>query len=89
MDNAKLNDSIEMPLQSSEDAPNQMLSGGLQLYLDHFIALFVGDWPVQFYIRRLVCSDVPSVVPLTGPLHISLNARELLITYFLICTYSY
>ena len=66
-----------------------MLSGGLQQYLDHFIAPFVGDWPMQFYIRRLVYSDVPSlsaalqnVVPLIGPLHISLNARECVLLIF-------
>ena len=85
MDNTKLVDSIELPLKSCENvltAVNKMLSGGLQLYLDHFIAPFVGDWPMQFFIRRLVYSDAPSlpaalqnIVPLIGPLHISLNAR--------------
>ncbi len=66
-----------------------MLSGGLQQYLDHFIAPFVGDWPMQFYIRRLVYSDAPSlsaalqsVVPLISPLHISLNARECVLLIF-------
>ena len=53
MDNTKLVDSIEMSLKSCEDvltAVNKMLSGGLQLYLDHFITPFIGDWPMQFYI---------------------------------------
>jgi TFIIF-interacting CTD phosphatase-like protein len=53
MDNTKLVDSIELPLKSCENvltAANKMLSGGLQLYLDHFIAPFVGDWPMQFFI---------------------------------------
>jgi hypothetical protein len=92
MDNTKLVDSIELPLKSCENvltAANKMLSGGLQLYLDHFIAPFVGDWPMQFFIRRLVYSDAPSlpaalqnIVPLIGPLHISLNARECVLLIF-------
>lgn len=50
MDNTKLIDSIEMLLELCEDvltAVNKNLSGGLKLYLDHFIAPFVGDWPMQ------------------------------------------
>ena len=46
MDNTKLVDSIELPLKSCEDvitALNKILSGGLKIYLDHFIAPFVGD----------------------------------------------
>ena len=92
MDNTKLVDSIEMPLKSCEDvlnAVNKMLSSGLQLYLDNFISPFVGDWPMQFYIRRLVYSDAPSlpaalqsVVPMIDPLHISLNARECVLVIF-------
>ena len=92
MDNTKLVDSIEMPLKSCDDvltAVKKMLSGGLQQYLDHFIAPFVGDWPMQFNIRRLVYSNAPSlpaalqnVVPLIGPLHISLNARECVLLIF-------
>ena len=97
---AKLVDSIELPLTSCEDvitALNKILSGGLKIYLDHFIAPFVGDWPMQFFIRRLVYSDSPSlpaalqnIVPLIGPLHISLNAREcILLIYHEIFAYSY
>ena len=92
MDNTKLVDSIEMPLKSCEDvlsAVNKMLSGGLQQYLGHFITPFIGDWPMQFYIRRLVCSEAPTlpsalqnVVPFIGPLHISLNARECVLLIF-------
>ena len=92
MDNTKLVDSIEMSLKSCEDvltAVNKMLSGGLQLYLDHFITPFIGDWPIQFYIRRLVYSKAPflpsalqNVAPLIGPLHISLNARECVLLIF-------
>lgn len=44
---------------------------------------------MQFYIRQLVYSDSPSlpavlknVIPLIGPLHISLNARECVLLIF-------
>ena len=92
MDNTKLVDSIEMSLKSCEDvltAVNKMLPGGLQLYLDHFITPFIRDWPMQFYIRRLVYSKAPflpsalqNVAPLIGRLHISLNARECVLLIF-------
>ena len=92
MDNTKLVDCIELPLKSREDvlaAVKKILSGGLEIYLNNFIAPFVGDWPMQFYIRQLVYSDSPSlpavlknVIPLIGPLHISLNARECVLLIF-------
>ena len=92
MDNTKLVDSIEMPLKSCEDvltAVNKMLSSGLHIYLDQIITPFIGDWPMQFYIRRLVYSEAPSlptalqnVVALIGPLHISLNTRECVLLIF-------
>ena len=92
MDNTKLVDSIELSLKSCDDvlnAINKILSGGLELYLDQFIAPFLGDWPTQFYVRRLVYSNAPSlptglqnVAPLLGPLHISLNARECVLLTF-------
>ena len=92
MDNTKLVDSIELPLKSCENvitALNKMLSSGLQIYLNHFIAPFVADWPMQFFIQRLVSSDSPSlptalesVVTLIGPLHISLNARECILLIY-------
>ncbi|CAB4023389.1 Hypothetical predicted protein [Paramuricea clavata] len=64
MNNTKLVDSIELPLKSCENvltAINKMLSSGLELCLDHFIAPFVGNWPKQFFIRRLVYCDAPSL----------------------------
>ena len=92
MDNSKLVDSIELPLKSIENALtaiNKMLTSGLEIYLKDFIAPFVGDWPMQFFIRQLVYSsarNVPAVlknvVPLIGPLHISLNARECVLLKF-------
>ena len=92
MGNTKLVDSIELPLKSREDiltAVKKILSGGLEIYLNHFIAPFIGDWPMQFFIRQLVYSDSPSlpgvlknVIPLIGPLHLSLNARECVLLMF-------
>ena len=92
MDNTKLVDSIKLPLKSCEDALvaiNKMLTSGLDIYLNHFVGIFVGDWPMQFFIRQLVYSNAASipkelknVVPLIGPLHISLNARECVLLNF-------
>ena len=88
MDNTKLVDCIELPLKSREDvlaAVKKILSGGLEIYLNNFIAPFVGDWPMQFYIRQLVYSDsavLKNVIPLIGPLQISLNARECVLLIF-------
>ena len=66
-----------------------MLTSGLDIYLNHFVGTFVGDWPMQFFIRQLVYSNAASipkelknVVPLIGPLHISLNARECVLLNF-------
>ena len=53
MDNSKLVDSIELPLKSIESALtaiNKMLTSGLEIYLKDFIAPFVGDWSMQFFI---------------------------------------
>ena len=92
MDNTKLVDSIKLPLKSCEDALvaiNKMLTSGLDIYLNHFVGTFVGDWPMQFFIRQLVYSNAASipkelknVVPLIGPLHISLNVRECVLLNF-------
>ena len=92
MDGCKLVDSIELPLKSSADilsAFNHMLPNGLSIYLDQFLAPFVGDWPTQFYMRQIVyCNDgsVPTlcknIAPVIGPLHISLNSRECVVLHF-------
>ena len=92
MDNTKLVDSIQLDLKSCENvltAVKKMLSSGLNVYLSNFIAPFVGDWPMQFYIRQLIYSNDPNVppclknvVPFIGPLHISLNARECVLLNF-------
>ena len=92
MNNTKLVDSLELPLKSCNNvltAVKKMLSSGLEIYLDMFVAPFVGDWPMQFFIRQLVYSNSPSspvalknVIPLIGPFHISLNARECVLLNF-------
>ena len=92
MNNTKLVDSLELPLKSCDNvltAVKKMLSSGLEIYLNKFVAPFVGDWPMQFFIRQLVYSNSPSspvplknVIPLIGPLHISLNARECVLLIF-------
>ena len=78
---------IHMPLKSYEDiltAFNQMLSNGLEIYLEKFIAPFVGDLPTQFFMQQLVYNIAEvslraicqNVVPLIGPLHILSNSHE-------------
>lgn len=92
MDNTKLVDSIELDLKSCENvltAITKILSSGLDVYLSNFIASFIGDWPMQFFVRQLLYSNAPAVpavlknvVPFIGPLHISLNARECVLLNF-------
>ncbi len=93
MKTTKLIDSLHMPLKSYEDilvAFNYMLSNGLEIYLQKFLAQLMGDWPTQFFMRQLVYNvaevSLPAicqnVVPLIGPLHISLNSRECVLTFF-------
>ena len=85
MDNTKLVNSIQLDLKSCDNvlaAINKMPSSGLNVCLSNFIAPFVGVKPMQFFLHQLIYSNNPSVpsalknvVPFTGPLHISLNAR--------------
>jgi hypothetical protein len=90
--NTKLVDSIELPLKSLDDvltAVNKVLSSGLNKYLSQFIAPFIGDRPMQFFVRQLVYSNAPpvpatlnNIKPLIVPLHISFNARECVLLLF-------
>ena len=94
MDNTKLVDSLKLPLKSYNDlriAFNHMLTNDLEDYLNHFIAPFPGDWPMQFSMRQQLVYNNSSVslpdackivVPLIGPLHISLNSRECVLLNF-------
>ncbi|RIB16018.1 hypothetical protein C2G38_2191071 [Gigaspora rosea] len=60
----------------------------MQEYLSKFAIPVVADWPGQFYIRKAIAQkvllhnqDIPDFVtaflPIMGPLHVSLNYREL------------
>lgn len=93
MENTKLIDSLKLPLKSSDDllfAFKDMLCNGLEIYLNDFVAPFMGDWPMQFFMRQLVYNlskvALPTVcenvVPLIGPLHILLNLRECVVLKF-------
>ena len=92
MDNTKLVDSIQLDLKSCDNilpAINKMVSSGLNVYLSNFIAPFVGENPCKSSDHQLIYSNNPSVpsvlknvVPFTGPLHISLNARECVLPNF-------
>ena len=67
-----------------------MLTNGLEGYLNRFVVPFLGDWPMQFFMRQLVyhpaAVSLPpvckNVAPLLGPLHISLNSRECVLLNF-------
>ena len=93
MENTKLIDSLELPLKSPDDllfALKHMLSNGLDIYLNDFVTPFMGDWPMQFFIRQLVHNlskvslpaSCENVVPLIGPLHILINSRECVVLKF-------
>src|ERR1043165_6322061 len=60
----------------------------MQAYLSNHVILIVADWPGQFYIRKAIAQlylfnneTIPqfvlSFLAMMGPLHVSLNAREL------------
>ena len=87
MNTTKLVESLKLPLKSYTDLLNafkHMLATGWEDYINHFVAPFPGDWPIQFFMRQFVYNTVSislltvskNVIPLIGPLHISLNSRE-------------
>ena len=93
MDNTKLVDSLQLPLKSCTDvvtAFKHMLVNGLEDYLKQFVAPFPADWPMQFFMRQFVYNTASvslptvckNVIPLIGPLHISLNSRECVLLNF-------
>jgi hypothetical protein len=60
----------------------------MQVYLSQYVIPVVADWPGQFFIRKAIAQrflikneNIPeyimSFLPVMGPLHVSLNAREL------------
>ena len=55
------------------------MNSGLSQYLEKFICPMPADWPGQFYSRQVVyniATHLPlhlnSIVPMMGPLHVSL-----------------
>ena len=92
MDNCKLVGSIEMPLKSYENfrtALAILLENGLSSYLQRYVVPLVGDWPAQFFVRQVVYNkddtlfhQCSNIVPFIGPLHISLNSREIVFIKF-------
>ena len=93
MDNTKLVDSLKLPLKSYNNvltAFRHILASGLEDYLSKFVAPFPADWPMQFFMRQLVYNTTSvslptvcnNVIPLIGPLHISLNSRECVLLQF-------
>ena len=92
MDNCKLVDSLEMPLKSYDNfrsALSLLLDSGLSSYLESFVVPLIGDWPAQFFVRQVVYNKEDplslrcrNIVPFIGPLHISLNSREMVLIKF-------
>ncbi|XP_068741106.1 uncharacterized protein [Montipora capricornis] len=58
------------------------MATNIRKYCERFVLPQPGDWPAQFYPRRIVYSSKTeetvrsSIVPLIGPLHIALNGQE-------------
>jgi len=60
----------------------------MQIYLSKYVIPVVADWPGQYFIRKAIAQRllvrnesvpdfVTSFLPVMGPLHVSLNAREI------------
>ena len=60
----------------------------MQTYLSDYVIPMVADWPGQLYVRKslaqrlhvnneIIPQYITSFLPIMGPLHVSLNAREL------------
>ena len=60
----------------------------MQVYLSNYVIPIVADWPGQLFIRKAIAQRllaknesipefITSFLPIMGPLHVSLNAREL------------
>ena len=93
MTGCKLLDELESPRKSFENfkkAACHAVEKGLSPYLSKFICPLPGDWRAQVFMRQIQhhakeSSDGASLqngVPFLGPLHIQLNARECLSSYY-------
>ena len=97
MENLHLLDFIELPLKGVtgfQAAIENLLNTKLADYMKKYIVPIPGDWPAQFFTRKIIYSKLYkdrqmctqssvntsdpllSLVPILGPLHISLNAIE-------------
>ncbi|CAJ0755823.1 4660_t:CDS:1 [Entrophospora sp. SA101] len=89
--NAILFDFVESNLKGVEDYTKALQivhdQEPMQAYLSNYAIPIVADWPGQFFIRKAIVhrlnnnETIPSFVtaflPIMGPLHVSLNGREL------------
>ncbi|RIB28038.1 hypothetical protein C2G38_2239741 [Gigaspora rosea] len=90
--NAILFDFVEIRLKSVEDYTKALQivynQKPMQEYLSNNVVPIVADWPGQFFIRKAIAhrlllnneiipSCVAAFIPMMGPLHVSLNSREL------------
>ncbi|RIB10731.1 hypothetical protein C2G38_2263686 [Gigaspora rosea] len=90
--NTILFDFVESSLKSVEDYTKALQvvynQRPMQEYLSNNAIPIVADWPGQFFIRKAIAhrlllnneiipSFVTAFVPMIGPLHVSLNSREL------------
>ena len=86
LDNLHLIDFIELTLKGNdgfETAMNNLLKYNMADYMKKYLVLLPGDWPAQFFMRRVIyrkLADIEdpllSLVPILGALHVSLNAIE-------------
>ena len=87
LDGCRLIDELEIPLKGFENfhqVASHIDRNALGSYLDNFVCPQPGDWPSQFFMRKVQLHGKESgesvslqyIVPFIGPLHIQLNARE-------------
>ena len=93
-DNVYLIDFLKLTLKSKQDyqaALDTVCKSKLKEYCSQFIVMFPGDYPSQFYPRKIIfeqlkqyvskpdntdISPLLSIIPMIGPLHIDLNSDE-------------
>ena len=85
MNETMLIDCVQLPLQRETDfrkAIEIVMETNMRDYCERFVLPQRGDWPAHFYPRRIAYSSRTdaivrsSLVPLLGPLHVSLNDQE-------------
>ena len=101
-ENVNLIDFLKLPLKNTinyKTALDIVCKSKLKEYCSEFVVLMPGDYPSQFYPRKIIYNllkqsssqaddDVPnspllSIVPMIGPLHIDLNSDEDLVLNFI------